>query len=73
MRQFIPFEDEWDVLERVGLDALVPYRLGLAGASGFQPVPREAQRTGPMAPSMDSVSPIRASMRRAVPADTSST
>ena len=25
-QQFIPFEDDWDALSRLGTDALVPYR-----------------------------------------------
>jgi hypothetical protein len=25
-QQFIPFEDDWDALSRLGKDALVPYR-----------------------------------------------
>jgi len=31
MRQFIPFEDDWDALERFSLDALIPYRVGMLG------------------------------------------
>lgn len=29
MRQFIPFEDDWDLLETLGPDDLIPYRRGL--------------------------------------------
>ena len=29
MQQFIPFEDDWDALEKMHLDALIPYRVGL--------------------------------------------
>jgi hypothetical protein len=29
MQQFIPFEDDWDALEKLCLGALVPYRVGL--------------------------------------------
>lgn len=29
MRQFVPFEDEWDMLEALPLDALVPYQTGV--------------------------------------------
>ena len=29
MQQFIPFEDDWDALERVRPEDLVPYRVGL--------------------------------------------
>ena len=44
MQQFIPFEDDWDALENLRPDMLVPYHVGipcrhdLAGA---------APRTGP--------------------------
>ena len=26
-QQFIPFEDDWDALSRLGVEALVPYRI----------------------------------------------
>lgn len=29
MQQFIPFEDDWDALEKLCPEALVPYRVGL--------------------------------------------
>ena len=29
MQQFIPFEDDWDALEKLHPDALIPYRVGL--------------------------------------------
>jgi hypothetical protein len=29
MLQFIPFEDDWDVLERLRPEDLIPYRVGL--------------------------------------------
>jgi len=29
MLQFIPFEDDWDALERMRPEDLVPYRVGL--------------------------------------------
>ncbi|GFZ92500.1 hypothetical protein [Dyella caseinilytica] len=29
MQQFIPFEDDWDALEQLRPDALIPYRVGL--------------------------------------------
>jgi hypothetical protein len=32
MRRFIPFEDDWDMLERMCPEALVPYRSGMACA-----------------------------------------
>ena len=68
MQQFIPFEDDWDVLAGLRLEDLVPYREGMLNRSGPM-----AQRTGPMSPSIFSSSPAFAPMRRAVPADSSST
>jgi hypothetical protein len=51
MLQFIPFEDDWDALERMSPEALVPYRVGLlpepapaARAAGAEAVPAEALR-----------------------------
>jgi hypothetical protein len=32
MQQFIPFEDDWDALEQMHLEALIPYRVGLVPA-----------------------------------------
>ena len=29
MQQFIPFEDDWDVLENIRPDMLVPYHVGV--------------------------------------------
>lgn len=29
MLQFIPFEDDWDTLERLRPEELIPYRVGL--------------------------------------------
>jgi len=29
MRQFIPFEDDWDALAKLRLEDLVPYRVGM--------------------------------------------
>ncbi|WP_158545064.1 hypothetical protein [Dyella monticola] len=28
MQQFIPFEDDWDALEKLHPEALIPYRVG---------------------------------------------
>jgi hypothetical protein len=64
MQQFIPFEDEWDMLDAIRVEALIPYRVGLAVA---------AQSTVPTSPSIASVSPSRTPIRLAVPADSSST
>jgi hypothetical protein len=63
MQQFIPFEDEWDMLDAVCMEALIPYRVGLV----------VAQSTGPTLPSIASVSPSRTPIRFTVPADSSST
>ena len=67
MKQFIPFEDDWDVLERLEPSRLVPYQVCLhcQRAAG--------QRTGPISPSTFSSSPDSTPMRRAVPAGSSST
>ena len=67
MQQFIPFEDDWDLLERLGPEQLRPYRLGLASGKSATPY-----CTGPMSPSTVSVSPTCAPMRVAVPAGSSS-
>jgi alpha-D-ribose 1-methylphosphonate 5-triphosphate synthase subunit PhnH len=32
MRQFIPFEDDWDLLKTLSPHDLIPYRVGLLGA-----------------------------------------
>jgi hypothetical protein len=29
MQQFIPFEDDWDILEKLRPEDLIPYRVGL--------------------------------------------
>lgn len=63
MQQFIPFEDEWDMLDAVCMEALTPYRVGLV----------VAHSTDPISPSIASVSPACTPIRLAVPADNSST
>ncbi len=68
MQQFIPFEDDWDALASLRPEDLIPYRVGMLKGS-IQAV----QRTGPMSPSIFSSSPAFAPIRRAVPADSSST
>ena len=63
MQQFIPFKDEWNMLDAVCLEALIPYRVGLV----------VAQSTVPTSPLIASVSPSRTPICLAVPADNSST
>lgn len=71
MQQFVPFEDEWDMLDAIRPEALVPYRVGLALVP--PDVHAMVQSTGPSLPSIVSVSPSRAPIRLAVPAGNSST
>ncbi len=33
MQQFIPFEDDWDALENLRAEELIPYRVGLLDKS----------------------------------------
>lgn len=68
MQQFIPFEDDWDALENLRLEDLIPYRVGMLDAPGAA-----VQRTSPTWPSIVNVSPGAAPMRCAVPAGSSST
>ena len=67
MQQFIPFEDDWDMLDAIRPEALIPYRVGLAL------VPAAVQSMVPSLPSIASVSPSRTPIRPVVPADSSST
>lgn len=71
MQQFIPFEDDWDALENLLLESLVPYSVHL---------PCVARQAGPTAhctvpgePSIPSSSPTAAPMRLTVPALSSNT
>lgn len=68
MQQFIPFEDDWDALERFGPSRLIPYQVGLRCLHDAT-----AQRTTPMSPSTVSSAPVCVPMRRAVPVGSSST
>lgn len=68
MRQFIPFEDDWDALANLRLEDLVPYRPGILGDGC-----KKIQRTAPTAPSTFNSSPICTPTRLAVPAESSST
>lgn len=71
MQQFIPFEDDWDALERLSIESLMPYRVGLPCQHDLAEPP--AQRTVPTSPSTFSTSPSCAPMRVTVPAGSSST
>lgn len=71
MRQFIPFEDDWDMLENLPADALVPYRVGLP--CQHEQAGAVTHFTAPISPSTFSSSPICTPMRRAVPAASSNT
>ncbi|WP_229238319.1 hypothetical protein [Dyella amyloliquefaciens] len=70
MQQFIPFEDDWDALENLRPDMLIPYHVGvpcrhdLAAANHC---------TGSTAPSMSSSSPAVAPIFAAVPSGSSNT
>jgi hypothetical protein len=68
MKQFIPFEDDWDVLENLRPEDLIPYRVGFLDRRNTP-----AQRTVPTSPSIFNTSPACAPMRVAVPADSSNT
>ena len=68
MPQFIPFEDDWDALENLRPEDLIPFRLGM-----LEPFRSDAQRMVPTSPSIFSTSPGLNPMRRAVPADNSRT
>ena len=39
MQQFIPFEDDWDVLERLRPEELIPYQVGLLPARASSAAP----------------------------------
>ena len=69
MRCFIPLEDDLPAEAGVGF-RLVPYQVGMV--CGHR-VHAGSQRTGPTSPLIDNRSPMRAPMRSAVPAASSST
>jgi len=66
MQQFIPFEDDWDALENLRPEALIPFRLSLLGPSEL-PAPRAAHAL----PSIFG-SPACAQIQCALPIDNSS-
>ncbi|MGY3041151.1 hypothetical protein ACVWWQ_002783 [Rhodanobacter sp. TND4EL1] len=68
MQQFIPFEDDWDALENLRPEDLIPFRVDL-----LDPIEPSAQRTSPRSASIFNTSPALNPMRRAVPAGSSRT
>lgn len=73
MQQFIPFEDDWDALDKLDLSALIPFHIELADAQKPLPAVAPVQRTAPRSASIASTSPTRAPMCLASPAASSST
>lgn len=65
MQQFIPFEDDWDALENLRPEALIPFRLGLLGTSELP-----AAHT---LPAIFGATPACASLQSASPAENSGT
>ena len=70
MQQFIPFEDDWDALENLRPDMLVPYHVGVPCRHDLA---APAYCTGPTVPSIVSSSPTVTPIRAAVPAGSSNT
>jgi len=68
MLQFIPFEDDWDALENLRPEDLIPYQIGLLDRPD-----QSSQRTGSSSPVISSASPNVAPIRWAVPAESSNT
>lgn len=46
MQQFIPFEDDWDALEKLLPEALIPYRVG------YVPTHEPARQLSPATPAV---------------------
>lgn len=56
MQQFIPFEDDWDALENLRPEDLIPYRVGLLDNSAAlirRSAPVASAIPGPLAGSND--------------------
>jgi hypothetical protein len=54
MQQFIPFEDDWDALEKLLPDALIPYRVGYVPA--HEPANNQSS-AAPVCPSLTGAAP----------------
>ncbi len=70
MKAFIPFDDDWFEHPERMPGELVPYQVGMVSRRVSV---LESQRTGPMRPLREKVSPMVMPSRAAVPADSSST
>lgn len=66
MQQFIPFEDEWDMLESLGPAALIPFHIDLSCERGASAPSR--QRSAPSRASIVNVTPAATPTRPAAPA-----
>jgi hypothetical protein len=70
MQQFIPFEDDWDALENLRPESLIPYHVGVPCRHDLAP---PAYRTGPSVPSIVNSAQVITPMRLAMPASSSNT
>jgi len=57
MQQFIPFEDEWDILERLSPEDLIPYHVGVPCRHDLA---ANDHCAGPSSPSLPTEQPLRA-------------
>lgn len=73
MQQFIPFEDDWDALDRLDPSALIPFHIELADAQEPALPAVADQCTASRSASIASTSPTRAPACLASPAANSST
>ncbi|SFF57830.1 hypothetical protein SAMN02799615_04246 [Dyella marensis] len=71
MQQFVPFEDDWDALEKLHPASLIPFRIGVPCAHDLAATADHC--TLPVIPSTTSSSPTAAPRRLTVPAGSSST